>query len=382
MIFGTVISADWLPRAILMAKSIKKNMPYSKVIIGIMEETMPNDIAQCLYFDEAILMKDVGNYLNMKKFFFQYTVQEAVRACKASLLTYIYKKYTEEQSMVYLDANTRVMSPFEELSVISNQHPITLIGKAMNPEFLDLDELTDVRQNGVYDSSFIAIKRHPVAERFLKWWLKISENSCYYDHAYKGFTDQGWLDLSHTLFDDVYSLRNPGYQVSPGNIMERWNITRTAANIFLIDNQPLRSLIVSDDFVQAVSWLDSEKGQFYCELLHACDSGNEEIDKYARDSTAWSYSLFTSGETISDQAKEKFRKHYYDNPEIANPFLLSNAYFNVEEININIEANSYPIQQFRSNSVSLKRRSRPTKKRSIGRKHGKPIRKRRSRLIM
>ena len=142
MIFGTVIHSDGLARAITMAKSIKKQMPYSKVVIGIMEQSIPYAASECPYFDETLLMKNTSAYSNMKKFFFQYTFQEAQRACKALLTSYIYKKYTNEDTIIYLDADTWVISPVDELTV-SNQHPITLIGNVINPELLDLDWLIE-----------------------------------------------------------------------------------------------------------------------------------------------------------------------------------------------------------------------------------------------
>lgn len=69
MIFGTVIHAEHTDKAIMMAKSIKKHMPNGKVIIGVMEETMPNAAFGCPYFDEVVLMKDTDAYSNMKSFF-------------------------------------------------------------------------------------------------------------------------------------------------------------------------------------------------------------------------------------------------------------------------------------------------------------------------
>lgn len=334
MIFGTVIHTDGLARAIMMAKSIKKQMPCSKVIIGIMEESMPHAASKCPYFDETLLMKNTSAYSNMRKFFFQYTFQEAQRACKALLTSYIYKKYTNEDTIIYLDADTWVISPFDELTV-SNQHPITLIGKVTNPEVLDLDGLTDVRKNGIYDSSLMSFKRHPVSEKFLNCWSKLCEHNCYYDRTIHQFIDQDWLDLAHTLFDGVYTLRHSGYQVSPSNLMERWNIEKTTPLTYSIDNQPLRSIRFSHDFLLATSWINPDRGEIYDSLFHEYSNELKEMDQLTISGSLWSYGAFSSGEAVTDQTKQKYRRYAYDNPEIENPFLLSNAYFSLEHNNVN-----------------------------------------------
>ncbi|MGO4345956.1 hypothetical protein AB4Z45_10755 [Paenibacillus sp. MCAF9] len=377
MIFGTVIHAEHAAKAIMMAKSIKKHIPNGKVIIGVMEETMPNAAVGCPCFDEVVLMKDMDAYSNMKKFFFQYTLQEAQRACKALLVNYIYKKYTNDITIHYLDADTWVISPFEELADGFNQHPITLIGKVIDPEFLDLDWLTDVRKNGIYDSSFMSFKRHSVTESFLKCWLKLSENNCYYDQAIHNFIDQGWLDQSHTLFDGVFSLRDAGYQVSHSNLMERWDISKTAPQTYSIGNKPLRSIRISNNFELAISWIEHEKGQLYGELIEKYKNEWIEVERNTAASSTWSYSHFTSGEVIADQTRGKFRMHYYDNSEVENPFLLSNGYFHSEAFST--DEMDQPIPFYADEPDRIKHRNMMVKKRRARRKLRKSIRKKRRR---
>ncbi|OMF31782.1 hypothetical protein BK133_15370 [Paenibacillus sp. FSL H8-0548] len=363
MIIGTVASARDLPVAIRMAQSVKQHMPSSKVVCGVMEASMPSEAFHCPYFDEVILMQDTGAFADMQKFFFQYTVQEAAQACKSLLVKYMYSKYIDDNLILYMDAETLIISPLEELIAISEKHPIILIGQIIDPEALDMDRLLSLRQSGIYHSGFMAFKRHSSTEQFLRWWCRICENSCCYDESSKQFADQDWLDHSHTLFDDVYSLRHPGYFVTAENLMERWNITLTPHSGYCIDGLPLRALRLSGDFLEAAAWIEIENAELYQSLFRKYSKELPSVN----DGAAWSYSLFASGEVVSNQTKGLFRRCYYENPNLDNPFLLSNTFFNPDDSS---ETEDTPSSYPRINKTQPKPfRAAPAKRRRIsGRK--------------
>ncbi|KRE46291.1 hypothetical protein [Paenibacillus sp. Soil522] len=330
MIFGTVTSASDLPKAMIMARSVKKYMPRSKVVVGIIEDKIPESALRFPYFNEVILMKHITTYTIYYKFFFQYTLQEAIRSCKAPIMKYIYYKYTDEDIMVYLDADMKVLGPFDELPAIVKENPITVTGHFIYPETFDPDGMAEIRKLGLLHPGIVALNRHPSAEKYLLWWSKISDHHGYYDHEKNRFADQDWLDLSHLFFDEVYTLRHAGYNVSSLNLIERWNIDRIGEDLYVINDQPLRCLQLSPDLLLASSWIEPEKGKIYSDLYiqylnHVIELGLSDMDK-----KPWSYSLFSSGEPISDETKRIFLKNYMKNPEIENPFMLSNAYFNIE----------------------------------------------------
>lgn len=325
MIFGTVSSAGHLPRAMVMARSVKEHMPESKVVIGIIEDTMPLEAAHCPYFDEAVLVKNMTMYPSYRKFFFQYRAKEAAGSSKAQVMKYIYDKYADEQLLVYMDSDMKVMSPLTELSAIAENHPVIITGHHINPDQFDYMQLPDFQVRGIYNSGFLAFKRHPVAEKYLNWWGKLCERNGYIEPGV--YTDQVWLDLAHNYFDDVYALRHPGYNVGPWNIEERWNIDREGSKAYTIDGSALRCVHFASNFLEAASWIDESKGCIYNDIYNEYAEELEEMGQSRMSKIPWSYSFFTSGEQIADKAKTAYRKHYYDNPEIDNPFSLSNSFF-------------------------------------------------------
>lgn len=330
MIVGTVSSAGYLPSAMIMARSVKEHMPDSRIIIGIIEETMPGEALQCPYFDEVILMKEILSSSNPSRFFFQYTLKEATRSCKSRVMKYIYDKYRDEDLLMYIDAEMKVISPLNELLANASKHAVTIIGHLIHSDSLDLVHLDEAREIGIYHSGLLAFKRSETAEKFLITWSKLSEHHSYYDHEHKRNVDEAWLERSTTFFDDVCVLRHAGYNVSSMNVIERWNIEQIDPQIYLVDDQPLRCIHFSKDLLLAASWLEPSKGKLYSDLYDEYSNQLSEMGQNTLGQKPWSYSFFATGEPIRDRTKAIFRKHYYDNPEVDNPFLLVNAFFGTD----------------------------------------------------
>ncbi|WP_206669705.1 hypothetical protein [Paenibacillus luteus] len=343
-----------------------------------MEQDMPSAASHCPYFDEVVLMRDTGVISHMHKVFFQYKLQEALRACRALLVQYMYNNYKAENLIVYMDAETMVLSPLDELIAAAQAHPIVLTGHVIDPEALNMDDLAGIRKSGSYHPGLIAFGRHPVAERYIAAWSKLSERGCYLDANQTSYADQPWLDLAHSLFEDVYALRHPGYAVGPGNLMERWNIRQGPNQAYFIDDRPLRSLHFAHGFELAATWIDSDKGQIYSDLFYEYSKAVVNIGSGGLDHTPWSYGRYTSGEVITDQAKKMFRLHYFDNPEIDSPFGLSNIFFHANEL---VEQERYSLEPDKK-IASKSSRGMRAKKRRIGRKKLSSTRKKRSRSYL
>ena len=69
VIFSTVATASYLPQAIVMAKSVKKQMPGCKVTVCLVEEKISDGALLDTYFDRVILAKNLG-FSNFYRFIF------------------------------------------------------------------------------------------------------------------------------------------------------------------------------------------------------------------------------------------------------------------------------------------------------------------------
>ncbi|MGO4542466.1 hypothetical protein [Paenibacillus sp. 2TAB19] len=319
MIVGTVASARDLPNAIVLAKSVKEHMPGTKIVVGIVESTLPAHVSQCPYFDEVILMNNVLHYPNLSKFWFQYDEQEAKNASKAPLMSYIYDRYVQEHLLVYLDSNTRIYSPLSELIEIPKQHPIVIAGHHTNSDFMEWDWQMEAGKAGIYSSGMVALTRHSEAKRFLAWWSKISERYAGNEYSY--------LDLAPIYFDNVHTLRHNGYGIEHRNLVERWNIEQIAKDAYTVNGKPLRFIHFSPELAAAARWLDDNKAWKYSQIYQSYALEVAEAANGLGTAMSWSFGSFASGEIIDKEAKQAFRSNYYDNPVIDNPFQLNNGFF-------------------------------------------------------
>ncbi|WP_337099004.1 hypothetical protein [Paenibacillus sp. YIM B09110] len=362
MIVGTVSTARDLPSTIVMARSVKEHMPGSRIVVGVMEETLPLDAMNCPYFDEVIQLKNVLRFPNLSKFWFQYDEQEAKNACKAPLLSYIYDKYVDEQLFVYLESNIKVYSPLTELEAISERHPITIAGYRTNYDFMEWDLQIEGDKANVYNMGLLALSRHSEARRFLSWWTNIGERHSGSEYSF--------LDLTPIFFDDVYILRHPGYGIEHRNLVERWNIAQSGVGSYTVNSEPLRCILFTPELATAAGWLDENKSQIYSQIYQRYTLEVEGVAKTAPIAKPWSYGSFANGEPIAKAAKQAFRNNYYDNSAIDNPFLLSNGFFHPQPSNYRSSTN----HQFRFPRKSVRKHKWP----KAGRRRTVPAFKRRT----
>lgn len=327
MIVGTVCSAAHLPRAMVMARSVKQHMPDCKVVVGLVEENMIAEAWTFPFFDEVVLIKNICVFPNYYKFLFQYTPQEAAGSSKGLVMNYIYNKYTSEELMIYLDSDIKAMSPFEELPAMVERHPILIVGHLKDTSTFDMARLKHYRKCGIYNSGFIVFKRHPEAKRFIDWWVQKCERFGYFDYEQGIYTDQTWLDFAHNYFEDVYSIRHSGYNVGPWNMTERWNINALGNGQFTIDGVMLRCMHFSSHYDLVTGWMKPPYAQIYQSIYRTYTAELHEMGQEVLGKKQWSYSTFANGEPIHDSTRRNFRERHYELPQISNPYLLSNSYF-------------------------------------------------------
>ncbi|WP_216828249.1 LamG-like jellyroll fold domain-containing protein [Alkalihalobacterium elongatum] len=241
LIFCTSICANYLPKAKVLAKSIKKFHPNSKVIICLVESDIHPTAEKFSYFDKVILAKDL-EIENFNKFIMKYNALEASTAVKGALFSYLLRTYKHNNKFIYLDPDIYVMDTFNELNSILEKHSIVVTPHTLEPE--DKNHITAIRgneiqllQKGTFNLGFLAISRSPNSERFISWWSDRLSQYCYDDTPNGLFTDQKWVNLAPCFFD-VFILKHPGYNVAPWNLSKR-SIHRSE-NELLVNNKRLK----------------------------------------------------------------------------------------------------------------------------------------------
>jgi hypothetical protein len=330
VIYTTVTTASYLPRAMIMAKSVKRHMPDCKVIVCIVEDKMPvNKERLNAYFDHIILAKDLG-FSNFQQFVFQYNQAQAACACKAQLMLYLLENYRNYNYFVFLDSDTRVYGPFNELLDDLEKNEIIL-----SPHFVQFDEnnplyhLRTIHLSGIFNTGLFAIKRGNESYRFLHWWANILLKFCYLNQEIGLFNEQKWLDLATGQFE-FFIQKDPGYNVGPWNFHERF-LTLNNKNKYMVNNKPLRlfhfSGIYSSYFDQRVNMTSQNQMVLLNDLKNKYMQGLEIVDKELLSIIPWSYDYFDSGLPINGGSRIIFRERPELFKQIDNPFSMSNEFF-------------------------------------------------------
>lgn len=333
MIVFTSICMNYLPKSLVLGKSLKKYNEDIKFYIILLEREIPKEWPEEAnkIVDKVILAKDVG-FEDFDKFIFKHSIIEAATSVKGRALVYLLENY--DKKVVYIDPDICVYNSFDELSSLLDKHEIILTPHQTIPEKNEFDiinnELCSL-QHGIYNLGFLAVRNGIEGMRFAKWWRDRLELYCYDDIPRGIFTDQRWCDLAPAYFD-VYILKDPGYNFAP------WNLT--TRKLKMKDNK----VMVNDKyelFFIHYSGFDSGANEvvynYYAPNKKSIENKlrNEyigEMNSNGQDylgNYQWSYDMYFSGEKIDRNIRIKYRDKKFFGKIDVNPFALSNGHLNV-----------------------------------------------------
>jgi hypothetical protein len=233
MIVFTSVCSNYIPKAQVLAESLKRHNPDVTFIIGLTERSAPAVATECPGCDGVILSSDMG-IESFDAFIFKHSIVEASTAVKGHIFLELLRRYPHEQEFVYLDPDIQVFGPLDELKDALSCHDIVMTPHLCEPEdelFAIMDNEICALKHGVFNLGFLAIRRTEESQRFIQWWSDRLLEFCYADIPGGLFTDQRWMDLAPCFFD-VHVFRHAGYNVAP------WNLSKRKV-VFGPDGQPM-----------------------------------------------------------------------------------------------------------------------------------------------
>jgi hypothetical protein len=221
--FFTSINNGYLPKARILAKSVRQHYPSAQMVLALSDRRDPAlDYSD---FDLILTPEDLGiDVPNLEAWLFEHTVVELCTAVKPFAFRYIYKTLGAK-TVVYMDPDTVLFSPMRELEETLRQNPIVLTPHVSKPAS-DLDDLLDGEmlgclRHGVFNLGFLALRFEGEGPDFLQWWLDRCRDFCFDDNQRGLFTDQKWIDLAPCFFETLAVLRVPSYNVATWNLYYR-----------------------------------------------------------------------------------------------------------------------------------------------------------------
>ncbi|MFM1802473.1 MAG: hypothetical protein RJA81_1825 [Planctomycetota bacterium] len=236
----TSITANYLPKAAVLAHSLKRTNPNCTFHL-LLSDDLPADCPkETLAAFDHIVSPDMLPIDNLRAWTFGHTVVELCTAVKGAMVEYLFDTVGAER-VFYFDPDIAVLGSLEELNQTLSRHSIALTPHQCQPEeniqaIID-NEICSLA-HGIYNLGFLAVRNTGQGIRFARWWAERLRLFCHDDKPRGLFTDQRWIDLAPAFFDDIAILRNPGYNVATWNLTHRkaageapWNIT--------VNGQPL-----------------------------------------------------------------------------------------------------------------------------------------------
>ena len=308
MIICTSICANYLPKAMTLAASVKKYIPDAFFVLCLLEKEYPEKLETFPHFDAIVLAKDLG-WENFEPFIFRHTIVEAATAVKGQLLLHLFEKYQSENKLVYLDPDVRVYADFTELRELLDEHSLILAPHLLRPGNIDM-EISSLA-HGCYNLGFIALQRSNNAQAFMQWWAARLFSYCYDDKARGLFTDQRWVDLAPCFFD-VFVLKHHGYDFATWSLLN-CQLEEVDGNI-LVNGDSLRFIHFSGldggtiDWAME-QWLQDPVGKdIFARLYKEYQAEHKENDTLGFSKILWSYASYNDGATISKKARYIFRE--------------------------------------------------------------------------
>ena len=295
-----------MAKAIVLAQSVKKYHPGAKFSLVLSDTVLPDFDIEALPFDEVLRIDQLGIPVeNLNLWIFKHTVVELCTAVKGQALV----KFLAEGSdkVVYLDPDICVFDELEEIDCLLDQYDILLTPHQTIPE----DEYQDILNNeicslkhGTYNFGFYAVKNSDNGVKFAKWWRDRLIDFCYDDIPNGIFTDQKWGDLVPALFDGVYILRSPAYNVSTWNLSHR--IVERKDNVYYVNGEPLQFYHFSgfDSGAQKIMLeLYAKRGSAVFELRDKYIVAQDAVGQKRFEKMFSIYDFYDNGEKISNDER-------------------------------------------------------------------------------
>ncbi len=235
----TSITANYLPKARVLARSIKRLAPEIRFHLVLSDDPPQGFTLADEPFDSLIGLDELG-FGQDPQWLFAHTLVELCTAVKGPAFQYLFD-HCGAAKVFYFDPDTVVFGRLDELCAQLDRHSAILTPHQCAPEetlqaVID-NELASLK-HGVFNLGFLGARGDAEGRRLVDWWAERLRRFCYDDFSRGLFTDQRWMDLAPCFFPEVGIVRDPGFNVATWNLTHR-QVTGSLATGVLINGAPL-----------------------------------------------------------------------------------------------------------------------------------------------
>ena len=310
MLVYTSITKSYLPKARVLAKSVKRFHPdWTFVLLYSDDLPVGFDLKQ-EPFDEVLTIDQLG-LPNWKAWAFGHAVVELCTAVKGPAAELLAQRPGVDKIM-YIDPDIKLFNSLSSLETLLDEHEILLTPHLLDAE-TDINAIQDneisALKHGVYNLGFFAARTSGQGLDFIRWWAERLRLFCRDDIPSGLFTDQRWCDLAPAFFSGLGIVRDRGCNVATWNIAHR-RLSKDDAGVFLVAGTPLR-------FYHFTSYDNGNGAAMLMRYASNQAIAHELWDTYGKDLLAegqgdaryrgWFYGQFENGETIPREARRIYQ---------------------------------------------------------------------------
>ena len=232
----TICSNNYLAQAKTLGDTLFEHNSEYLFLIGLCDkEDVKIDYS---FFSPYKIIKvdDIGirNFEGMSEV---YNIVELNTAVKPFFFDYLFRKYNNVESILYLDPDIAVFNSLKFIEDEFNNGSILLTPHIYTPiEFDGKFPTENIFTNyGIYNLGFIGLKRDGEVSELLSWWKRRLEINCYEKVSEGIFVDQLPINFAPIFFNNVVILKNFGLNVAPWNLHER--VLGKNKDLYFINNK-------------------------------------------------------------------------------------------------------------------------------------------------
>jgi hypothetical protein len=239
MHFYTSITSNYLPKARVLARSVKRHAPDAVFHLLLSDDPPAGWSLADEPFDTVLGVGDL-RIPQADAWVFKHELVEMCTAVKGPGALEIVRRHRPDK-LIYFDPDIVVLSSLEGLNRELDTHSVLLTPHLTAPELTArgvLDNEISALKHGIYNLGFLGFRCSGEGLRCMQWWSDRLLEHCRDDIPGGLFTDQRWADHMPGLFDGVRVLREPVYNVATWNLSNR-AITGSCPGSLLSNGQPL-----------------------------------------------------------------------------------------------------------------------------------------------
>lgn len=214
----TLFTRNHLPRGRVLQQSLHALHPEMELFMLVTD--LPGQVDQSGMPERTTLLgaEDVMAASDVARISALYNPLEYCAAFKPALIAHLLERGYDK--VVYLDSDILLLNPLDEILDQLEEPAVLLTPHLHRPargEGKEQAEL-EILLAGTFNTGFVGASKGGDTDAFLAWWRARLRTHGFDDRPAGMFSDQKWVDLAPTLFENVRILRHPGCNVGYWNL--------------------------------------------------------------------------------------------------------------------------------------------------------------------